>query len=209
MPVAADEAAQNDIAAQNDTLEEARREFIAGMSQISQFWGYPKAMGAIYGALYLAPEALSLDDLAEQVGVTKGAISTNVRRLERLGMVHRQVRLGERRDFYIAEADFWKIVRRVLQERGNSEFDRALRTVGDSLDRVRQAEHEPAAQPLAAHYQDRLQNMQSFFNSLDNLVAMILTLDDLRSGSIRALIGRLQPGPDLAGKNPEQEGETP
>ena len=80
------------------TLFAARQHFIQGLSRISQFWGFPKAMGAIFGALYLSPNPLSLDELVEQVEVTKGAVSTNVRALERLGMFHIQIVIGERKD---------------------------------------------------------------------------------------------------------------
>ncbi len=49
-------------------LQAARERFIQAMSQISYFWGFPKAMGAIYGAVYLSPEPISLDELVEQAG---------------------------------------------------------------------------------------------------------------------------------------------
>lgn len=173
-----------------DQLQDVRRHFIQGMSRISAFWGFPKAMGAIFGALYLSPEPLSLDDLVEQVGVTKGAVSTNVRRLERLGMVHKHIQVGERKDFYVAETDFWGIVRRLLQEREKSEFDRAIRTVGESLEMLKSTDPSPEEARLPLHYQDRLQNMQTFFQTLDNLVAMILTLEDLRQGTVRNLFRR-------------------
>ena len=75
----------------NSYLENARQNFIQGMSRISSFWGFPRAMGAIYGAIYLSPTPLSLDEIVEQVGVTKGAVSTNVRQLERLRMVHKHI----------------------------------------------------------------------------------------------------------------------
>ena len=78
-------------------LEEIRQGFIENLSRISEFWGYPRAMGALYGALYLSQNPLSLDDLIPIVGVTKGAISTNIRVLEQLGMVHKQVRAGDRK----------------------------------------------------------------------------------------------------------------
>ena len=70
----------------------------------------------------------------------KGAVSTNVRQLERLGMVHKHIQLGSRKDFYIAETDFWKIAKGILKEREQSEFDAALNTVGESLDMVDEAE---------------------------------------------------------------------
>lgn len=152
-------------------------------------------MGAIYGALYLSPEPLSLDDLVAHVGVTRGAVSTNVRHLARLGMVHREVRLGERRDFYSAEGDFWKIVKGVLREREEAEFDRALSTVRNCLDAVcldavDAVDPDPEETSLALHYQDRLRQMQGFFSSLDTLVATVMRLDDLRHAGLLGLFGR-------------------
>lgn len=171
-------------------LQEARQNFIQGMSRISNFWGFPRAMGAIFGAIYLSPQPLSLDEIVEQVGVTKGSVSTNVRTLERLGMVHKQIRVGDRKDYYEAEADFWKIVKGVLREREKSEFDLALNTVNDSLQLVKNVETGTADADLAHFYQQRMENMQRFFNSLDNIVAMFLALDNLRVNSVRNMFGK-------------------
>jgi DNA-binding transcriptional regulator GbsR (MarR family) len=160
---------------------EARTHFIQGMSRISNFWGLPRAMGAIYGAIYLSPTPLSLDEIVELVGVTKGAVSTNVRQLERLGMVHKRIQVGSRKDYYDAEIDFWKIVTGILRERETSEFDRALRTVNKSLEMVLQNEIQDQSTELTQFYSQRLKAMQDFFQAIDNLVAAILALEGLVS----------------------------
>jgi DNA-binding transcriptional regulator GbsR (MarR family) len=170
----------------NNELNRARVKFIEGMSRISAYWGFPKAMGAIYGAIYLSPTPISLDDLVEQVGISKGAVSTSVRNLERLGLVHKHFQLGDRKDYYIAEADFWRVVKSILKEREKNEFARALNTVEESLKIVSAANPEEEAE-LAAFYQKRMEAMKSFFDALDNLVATIITLDELRLGSIQRL----------------------
>ncbi len=157
-------------------LVEARQHFIQGMSRISEFWGFPRAMGAIYGAIYLSPEALSLDELVEQVGVSKGAVSTNVRQLERLGMVHKHIQVGSRKDFYLAETDFWQIIKTILQEREKGEFDLALRTVGESLAMVTEVD---AGDEQAAFYAERMAAMEEFFETLDSLVATVMKLENL------------------------------
>ncbi len=167
----------------------ARQNFIQGMSRISRFWGFPRAMGAIYGAIYLSPNALTLDDLVEQAGVSKGAVSTNVRQLERLGMVHKHIRIGDRKDYYTAETDFWKIIKGILREREKLEFDTAIQTVGHSLELAQSPEITPEEMELAAFYQKRLSNMQRFFASLDNLVAAVLALDEFRIGAFQRLFG--------------------
>lgn len=174
----------------SDELDQARDYFIQGVSRITHFWGFPKAMGAIYGAIYLSPTPVSLDELVTQIGVTKGAISTSVRRLERLGMVHKHLQVGDRKDYYSAETDFWKIAKGILKEREQQEFDRALRTVAESLAMVQAADTDDAE--LATFYQERMQEMQRFFDSLDNLVAMVIALDELRVGTIQRLFSKKQ-----------------
>jgi len=172
-----------------ETLKNARENFIQGLSRISQFWGFPKAMGAIFAAIYLSPEPICLDQLVEQVNVTKGAVSTNVRSLERLGMVHRYIQIGERKDYYVAETEFWEIVRGILKEREKNEFDRALRSVDESLQIVQSTTPDPSEVELTNFYQQRLRTIQSFFNSLDNLVAMVLALDELRISALERFLG--------------------
>ncbi len=159
-------------------LIQAHQHFVQGMSRISSFWGFPRAMGAIYGAVYLSPAALSLDEIVTQVGVTKGAVSTHVRQLERLGMLHRHIQLGDRKDYYTAETDFWKIVRGILQEREKNEFDLALNTVGESIELAAQEKEE---RELADFYKQRMQAMQGFFKTLDSLVAAALAFEGLVS----------------------------
>lgn len=175
----------------DNELVAAREHFIQGMSRISHFWGFPKAMGAIYGAIYLSPEPLSLDALVDQVGVSKGAISTHGRTLERLGMVHKHLEIGDRKDYYVAETDFWKIVKGILREREKNEFDRALRTVDESITLVDTAELDPPDTELAAFYRKRMQEMKRFFDTLDNLVATFIALDELRAGTAQKLFGEM------------------
>ena len=108
--------------------------------------------------------------------MSKGAVSTNVRHLERLGMVHKQIEVGSRKDFYTAETDFWQIIKTILQEREKSEFDLALRTVGESLAMVAQVE---ADDEQAAFYAERMAAMEEFFETLDSLVATLMKLENL------------------------------
>jgi len=171
-----------------ETLRETRQAFIENLSRISEFWGYPRAMGALYGALYLSPTALSLDDLIPIVGVTKGAISTNVRALEQLGMVHKHVSSGDRKDYYQADMDFWKIAKTILERRQKPEFDKALKEVSLTLQQVRSRSHSGTEAELAKFYEERLAAMESFFHTVDGIVAMLLQVERLRVERLRAFL---------------------
>src|SRR5574338_90641 len=96
------------------SITRIKQDFTEGLSQISRFWGFPKGMGAIFGVLYLSPTPLSLDEIVQETGLTKGAISTEIRSLARMGLVHRSTRLGDRKDYYEAESDFNAASRAIL-----------------------------------------------------------------------------------------------
>jgi DNA-binding transcriptional regulator GbsR (MarR family) len=173
-----------------DSAARARHHFIQALSRIAGFWGFPRAMGAAYAAIYLAPEPLSFDTIVTTVGVTKGGLSPHLHMLERLGIVHREGRVGDRRDYFVADTDFWGALRRILQEREKREFDRALRAIGECLALVNAAGRGAESDPLLAFYRERLTTMKHFFDGLDRLVGTLLAMDRFR----QATVGRLFPG---------------
>lgn len=163
--------------------DDIRTEFMQGLGRIAQFWGFPRAMGAAYAAVYLSPAEISLEELTEAVGITKGGLSPHMAMLERLGLVRRINRPSDRRDFYTAETDFWGVIRRILREREQREFDLALRTVSDCLDKAQPARRGSADEALMAFYRERLGIMQRFFKGLDRAVAAILAIEDFKEAA--------------------------
>ena len=173
-------------------LEEIKENFIQGLSQISQFWGFPKSMGAIYAVLYLSPSHLSLDEIVMQTGFTKGAISTGVRSLVRMGLIHRQSKLGDRKDYYIAESDFYKAIRTILRGRKNSEFDRALNSVTQTFEKLEAGPTSGNDSEEWEFVHERVGDLQSFFDGLDNLVRVVAALDTMNQNTVQKVIGLLK-----------------
>jgi DNA-binding transcriptional regulator GbsR (MarR family) len=171
-------------------LQTIQQNFVESLSQISRFWGFPKGMGAIFGVLYLSPAPLSLDELVEQTGLTKGAISTEVRSLARLGLVHRSSKLGDRKDYYEAETDFYAAIRSILKERQNSEFDRAVRSVRETLTAL-----EAKSKSKDADWQftlERVRALQEFFDAIDSLNKAVIKLEKLGFGNVQRILGVLK-----------------
>jgi DNA-binding transcriptional regulator GbsR (MarR family) len=179
----------------NAVLAHTRKHFIQALSRIADFWGFPRAMGAAYAAIYLSPGPLSLDAIVATVGVTKGGLSPHLRMLERLGIVHREGQIGDRKDYFVADTNFWGALRRILQEREKREFDRALRAVSECLALLDEAGREAQNDPLLAFYRERFTIMKRFFDSLDRIVGAILAMEKFQ----RATLGRLFAGGNRAG----------
>jgi DNA-binding transcriptional regulator GbsR (MarR family) len=171
------------------SLNKIKKDFTEGLSQISRFWGFPKGMGAIFAVLYLSPTALSLDEVVQDTGLTKGAISTEIRALARMGLVHRSSKLGDRKDYYTAESDFYAAIRSILKERQNSEFDRALRSVKETL---LQMDENWVDNDEWKFVYERVQALQDFFDSIDSLTKAVVKLESLGIANVTKILGILK-----------------
>ncbi|MCL4529881.1 MAG: MarR family transcriptional regulator [Chloroflexi bacterium] len=168
-----------------------KQNFIEGLSHISRFWGLPKGVGALFAVLYISPAPLSLDELVSQSGLTKGAVSTNVRALARMGLVRRSTKLGDRKDYYEAETDFYKAIRSILGERQNREFDRAIQSVKETLDKLEAAKGSMDEAERKFLIQ-RIQALQDFFDAIDNLSRAVTKLDSLGLTTVQKILSILK-----------------
>ena len=168
-------------------LPQLKKDFTESLSQISRFWGFPKGMGAIFAVLYLSPAPLPLDEIVEQTGLTKGAVSTEVRALARMGLVHRSTKLGDRKDYYQAETDFYTSIRAILKERQNSEFDRAIRSVKDMLAQLESGSVSGDAAEVK-FIRSRIQALQEFFDAIDSLASAVIKLEKLGISNVAKIL---------------------
>ncbi|HEX5836558.1 MAG TPA: ArsR family transcriptional regulator [Anaerolineales bacterium] len=173
----------------SQSLTTIKKDFTEGLSQISRFWGFPKGMGAIFGVLYLSSTPLSLDEIVEETGLTKGAISTEIRALARMGLVHRSSKLGDRKDYYEAEPDFYAAIRSILKERQNSEFDRAVRSVKNTLEAL---ENNWVENEEWNFVYERVQALQDFFDALDSLTKAVVRLESLGVTNVTKILSILK-----------------
>ena len=173
----------------SQSLAKIKNDFTQGLSQISRFWGFPKGMGAIFAVLYLSPTPLSLDEIVQETGLTKGAISTEIRALARTGLVHRSSKLGDRKDYYQAEDDFYAAIRSILKERQNTEFDRAVRSVKETLERMEENWVEDEEWQFVY---ERVQALQNFFDAIDSLTRAVIRLERLGITNVQKILGVLK-----------------
>jgi len=166
-----------------DELDRAREDLIQELGHLSSFAGFNKAMGQIYGLLYLSMEPVSLGEIAEELGISKGNASLNIRMMERWRLLQPVNKKGDRRDYYQAETDFWKIVRDILAERDKKLIDHTLNSISNIYDAIKSAGDEEKNDENS-FYQERIKLMLDFGNAVDKMVQAFLTLDNFRMSSL-------------------------
>jgi DNA-binding transcriptional regulator GbsR (MarR family) len=89
------------------SMDAATADFIERMGLVHETDGLPRIAGRIFGLLLISEGARSLDDLACELRVSKGSVSTNARLLEQRGILERLCRPGDRRDYYRVPPDLF------------------------------------------------------------------------------------------------------
>jgi DNA-binding transcriptional regulator GbsR (MarR family) len=149
----------------DEALLATRQSMIDGLGQLTDFFGFSALMGQLYGALLMSPEPLSLDEMEVIVAKSKASVSMNMQALERWGMVHQVWVRGERRKYYSAESDLWKVVMSILESRERREVGVALSVLAQNASALEAAKPRlnDDERALAEHYLAQIKNLQSVF----------------------------------------------
>ena len=83
------------------------QEFIQDYGLAYQSFGLPRLMGWIVGLLLQTDEPMSLDEITDELQVSKGPVSQIMRRLREHNLVQKVWVPGSRRDYYRAEPDIF------------------------------------------------------------------------------------------------------
>ena len=117
----------------DNEIEVIRHNLIEALGRSTSIWGVNETLGRLYGLLYLADEPLSLDEMAAELAVSKATISINIRILERIKCVQKVWQKGKRKDYYIAERDFEKILQELLRTNAADELLIQKTSITDAL----------------------------------------------------------------------------
>lgn len=103
------------------------------VGRLIEFWGFKRNMGRVWAILYLSPGPLSAQDLRDALQLSAGAVSMTLNDLGRWGVVRRVWVPGERRDYFTAEVQIWKMISRVFAEREGGEIRHAIEALEEAL----------------------------------------------------------------------------
>ncbi|MHB8521265.1 MAG: GbsR/MarR family transcriptional regulator [Limisphaerales bacterium] len=89
----------------------ARRDMVEASGRLYQLLGLPRSTGQIYGLLYFSAVPLSLDDLADLLGISKASASTGTRQLVSWGALRQVWVPGQRRDYFEIVPNLGAVIR--------------------------------------------------------------------------------------------------
>lgn len=120
---------------------EARHQLINTWGQLSTQWGISRTMGQIHALLMISPDPLTMDQIIEQLTISRGSVSMSVRNLVEWGIVHRTFLPGDRKEYFASEKDVWKMALQIARERKRRELDPVI----NSMQHLQQIDIESAS----------------------------------------------------------------
>jgi len=107
-------------------LTEAKQQFISSWGAFGTHWGINRTMAQIHALLLISPEPLTQDDIMKDLDISRGNTNMNIRDLINWGLVERVLLTGERKEYFTAEKDIWKVVKLIVKERKKRELEPML-----------------------------------------------------------------------------------
>jgi DNA-binding transcriptional regulator GbsR (MarR family) len=123
-------------------LIEGKQQFISSWGAFGTHWGINRTMAQIHALLLISADPMTQDDIMEELNISRGNTNMNIRELINWGLVDRILLSGERKEYFSAEKDIWKVVKQIVKERKKRELepmlqllDKLVEVEGDKRDK--------------------------------------------------------------------------
>ena len=113
---------------------EAKDKFIQTWGAMGSSWGVSRTMSQVHALLLISPRPLCADNIKDELKISTGNANMNIRALIDWGLVYREMKSGDRKEYFVAEKDIWKVVRQIVIQRKKRELEPMLRVLDEVSD---------------------------------------------------------------------------
>ncbi|MFO8175107.1 MAG: hypothetical protein R6T96_12540 [Longimicrobiales bacterium] len=150
--------------------------FVESWGSMGALWGINRSMARIHALLLATREPLGLEEITEELEMSRGNASMCLKELRHWGVIRRIHLTGERRDFYIAEEDIWSMLFRIASERKKREFDPALSALREALE---------STKPGDDLVRERLGELEEILRAIERLLQRFLASENATRGMLK------------------------
>src|SRR3954464_5520760 len=173
------------------------RSFVGHFGEMGSRWGINRTVGQIYALIFVSPQPVNADEIAEALEFSRSNVSMGLKELQAWRLVNLRHRPGDRREYFDAPTDPWDIFRTLAEERRRREIE-------PTLSMLRNALIEPATTPEDRVAQDRMRGMHDLIELMSTWFDDIERLDSRTLQQLMKMGSKVQRLLEFAGrlKNP-------
>ncbi|UFT99862.1 GbsR/MarR family transcriptional regulator [Radiobacillus kanasensis] len=162
-------------------IEQAKDKVIGAIAETMDLYGVTPAAGNLYATMYFKDQ-MTLDEMREELEMSKPSMSTSVRRLQEIEMVKKTFTRGSRKHTYMAEKNFFRSFMafycQMWEREVKMNFEAVEEAQEDLIDVIKDSTSTPDVVAEAKKYYDQLEESKAYYHWLEDLVSSI------RSGKI-------------------------
>lgn len=138
-------------------LSAVQQKFILHWGEMGTRWGINRTVAQIHALLYLSPQPLNAEEIAEALDIARSNVSNSLKELQGWRIVKLVHVLGDKRDHFETMTDVWEMFRLVLDERKRREIDPTLALLDECLAEAEKGADKPT--------ENRLRELHRFFTT--------------------------------------------
>lgn len=149
-------------------LMAARAEFLAKWGALGPAWGVSRTMSQIHALLMVSPEPQNTDSVMAALQISRGNAHANIKELCDWGLLSKVAKPGDRKDYYQAEKDVWRVVQCITRARKRMELEPVLQTLAACIEQTRKLKD-----PESKAFRKQLGELQRFAKLGDRLMERV------------------------------------
>lgn len=154
-------------------LDEARQEFIQSWGVLGSQWGINRTMAQVHALLLISSRPLSTDEIMDELSISRGNANMNIRELANWGLVSKVIVAGDRKEYFSAEKDIWKVATRIMYQRKKRELDPMLQT----LDKIVNIDGDKRNADVKA-FTETVNNIQNFASQAEKTLDVVIKAEE-------------------------------
>lgn len=153
-------------------FKDAKNKFIQTWGALGSQWGINKTMAQIHALLMVTPDSISMEDIMDELQISRGNASMNLRALIDWGIVYKDYKAGERKEYFYAEKDLDEMAVKISKERSKREIKPALKVLKEV------SSLEAATNKDEQHFAEQTGKLYDFVLQADNVLDKITEYKD-------------------------------
>ena len=151
-------------------LTPVMEKYVLHWGEMGSRWGVNRSIAQIHALLYLSPQPLTAEEIADTLSIARSNVSTSLKELQGFGLVRMTHLLGDRRDHFESIKDNWEMLTLIIEERKRREIDPTLALLREC---VAEAEADKATDP---EVKARIERMLTFVDTLSTWYEQVKAL---------------------------------
>jgi DNA-binding transcriptional regulator GbsR (MarR family) len=124
--------------------------------------------------LMISPDALCAEDIMDSLQISRGNANLNLRALIDWGLVRKEHKAGDRKEYFFAEKDIYKVFKQVVKERRKRELEPIFKV----LEEVRVIEGDQK-DPGVKAFSETISGIRKFATKADKALETVSRAEEI------------------------------